>query len=53
MYAKANSGHCALFNNFVGTRKQCWRYREAKCFGGLEVDDELKPLFDYFVRTGK
>src|SRR5215471_7489725 len=30
-----------LFDYFVGTAKQRWRYGEAECFGSLEVDDQL------------
>src|SRR5262245_9699891 len=30
-----------LFNHLVGAADECLRYRQAKFFGGLQIDDKL------------
>ena len=33
----------ALFNHLVGGDQQARRHSEAKCLGGLKIDDEAEP----------
>ena len=32
----------SLFDHLIGAGEQLWRYGDAKCLGGLEVDHELE-----------
>ena len=42
-----------LFEHFVGTQKERFRYRQAKCFRGLEIDDELKLRWILYRQVGR
>jgi hypothetical protein len=34
--------HSCSFDHLVGANQKRGRHSEAKCFGGLEIDDQLK-----------